>query len=93
MKTLHWKKMHSLGGKNYRAENIKECSPWYNGPVVALELFYMSKAKVGSLSWGWTVIRVDAEGNQIGDSWFSCYKDEAIRSANRRMEATLDYRQ
>tara|TARA_R110000824_G_scaffold2652_2_gene12282 strand:+ start:723 stop:1031 length:309 start_codon:yes stop_codon:yes gene_type:complete len=79
---LKFKPMPELGGKNYRAENIKEVNPEYDGPVVAIELFYMTAAKVGPHSWGWTVMRVDANGNEYGQAGHSCHKFDALRTAN-----------
>lgn len=79
---LKFKKMPELGGKNYRAENIKEVNPTYEGPVVAIELFYMSAASVGSRSVGWTVIRLDAEGDQVGGGWYHWRKYDAVYDAN-----------
>jgi len=90
MQKLKFTHMKELGGKNYRAENIKEVNPNYEGPVVAIELFYMTAAKVGSLSWGWTVMRVDANGDQVGGCWYHCFKDDAIRNANTSVIRT-DY--
>ena len=79
-KKLRFEKMLELGGKNYRAENIKEVNPTYEGPVVAIELFYMTAEMVKvvrrSSSYagaptgshlGWTVMRLDAEGNKYGE--------------------------
>ena len=86
---LKFKKMPELGGKNYRAENIKEVNPTYEGPVVAIELFYMTAAKVGPHSWGWTVMRLDAEGNEYGEAEHSCHKFDALWNANNMAEDTL----
>ena len=80
--TLNFEQMEELGGKNYRAENITECNPAYNGPVVAIELFYLTAAKVGAGSWGWSVMRVDANGNEYGQAEHTCHKEDALRIAN-----------
>jgi hypothetical protein len=82
MKKLKWSRMEELGWKNYRAENIHDVNPGYAGPVVALELFYMTAEQVGAGSWGWTVIRVDANGHQVGGGWYHCFKAQAVRDAN-----------
>lgn len=85
---LKFKPMPELGGKNYRAENIKEVNPNYEGPVVAIELFYMTAAKVGSHSWGWTVMRVDKNGDQVGGGWHHCWKYDAVFDANKTVMYT-----
>ena len=85
--------------KNYRAKNIKEVNPTYEGPVVAIDLFYMTAAKVvrRSSSYagapagshvGWTVMRLDAEGNKYGEAEHTCHKYVAVDRANRIAQDT-----
>ena len=75
-KKLRFNKMMNLGGKNYRAENITECNPSYRGPVVAIELFFIPKGH------GWTVIRMDADNNQVGGGFYHWRKASALHDAN-----------
>ena len=100
-KKLRFEKMLELGGKNYRAENIKEVNPTYEGPVVAIELFYMTAEMVKvvrrSSSYagaptgshlGWTVMRLDAEGCEYGEAEHPCHKYVAVDRANRIAQDT-----
>ena len=78
MKKLHWEK--DWRGY-YRAENIKECNPEYDGPVVTLELRYQY-SDGGQNKKGWMLIRKDADGDQLGEGWLKRYKADAIALAN-----------
>ena len=93
VKKLRFEKMLELGGKNYRAENIKEVNPTCEGPVVAIELFYMTAANAslpifGSHSWGWTVMRLDTEGCEYGEADHYCQKFDAVERANNMAQDT-----
>ena len=82
---LKFKQMKELGGKNYRAENIKEVNPAYDGPVVAIELFFIRRERYTAQSGhGWTVIQMDANGDQVGGARYHCFslKHDAVRRAN-----------